>query len=119
MSQTESFHELVNSTGCGVLLDITNFYINSVNHGFDAVTFLEQLPLDRVVQVHLAGGFWAGGLLIDGHSEPVEEESWRLLGVLASKTEVRSAIIEHDSNFLDIRLLVQEVSRARQAINRT
>jgi uncharacterized protein (UPF0276 family) len=120
LSQTEFFNRLVDATGCGVLLDLTNVFINSTNHGYDSVTFLEDMPLDSVVQVHLAGGFWKDNKLIDGHSEPVQEESWSLLALLASKIKVRACILEHDANFPDtITPLVQQVNRARKIINGT
>jgi uncharacterized protein (UPF0276 family) len=61
MSQTEFFQRLVAATGCGVLLDVTNVFVNATNHQFDAKHFLEQMPLSHVVQVHLAGGYWKGG----------------------------------------------------------
>lgn len=118
LPQTEFFNRLVEATGCGVLLDVTNIFINATNHHYDPVTFLENMPLDSVVQVHLAGGFWKDDRLIDGHSEPVQEESWNLLQLLAAKTEVRACILEHDVNFPDtITPLVQQVNRARKIIN--
>ncbi|MCB0196149.1 MAG: DUF692 domain-containing protein [Anaerolineae bacterium] len=117
MPQTEFFNRLVAATGCGVLLDITNVFINSTNHGYDPIAFLEEMPLDNVVQVHVAGGFWRDDVLIDGHSEPVQEESWGLLEQLAAKIKVRACILEHDSNFPEsINPLVDQVNRARKII---
>lgn len=118
MSQTEFFTRVVDATGCGVLLDLTNVYINSVNHHHNPVTFLEQMPLPSVVQVHLAGGFWEEGLLVDGHSDPVHEESWQLLEVLASKIDVKAVIIEQDQNYPEIDALIQQIKRARAVIER-
>ena len=84
MKQTEFFSRLVEATGCGVLLDVTNVYINSANHGFDPVAFLKEMPLDRIVQIHLAGGYERDGAWIDGHSEPVNDGSWDLLDALTA-----------------------------------
>lgn len=114
ISQAEFFQRLVAETGCGILLDLTNVYINSVNHGLDPIAFIEALPLERVVQVHLAGGYWAHNMLIDGHSEPVQEESWRLLEFLVGKIDLRACILEHDANFPEtIAPLLEQVARAR------
>ncbi len=118
MSQEEFFHRLVAATNCGILLDITNVYINSVNHGFDPIAFLERLPLDHVVQVHLAGGYWLNDLLLDGHSEPVQAESWDLLKELVTRCQVKGVLIEHDSNFPAMELLLQQVRRARQIVSK-
>jgi uncharacterized protein (UPF0276 family) len=116
MSQTEFFNRLVAATGCGILLDITNVYINSVNHDFDPTNFLEQMPLEHVVQVHLAGGYWHNGLLVDGHSEPVQEESWELYRNLLSRCQVKGTIFEHDRNYPAMELLLQQIRKARQIV---
>ena len=115
MKQPEFFARLVDATGCGVLLDVTNIYINSENHHFDPVEFLKAMPLDRVVQIHLAGADLKDGLLIDGHSEKVDEESWQLLEILVSLVPVRASILEHDANFPDeFSVLLTQVERARK-----
>ncbi len=116
ISQTEFFNRLVDATNCGVLLDVTNVYINSVNHTFDPLAFIEQMPLESVVQVHLAGGYWSQGILVDGHSEPVQEESWKLLEALAARCTVRGAILEHDDNFPEWTLMLEQIGRARRII---
>lgn len=114
MSQTEFFHRLVQSTDCGILLDLTNIHINSVNHHFAPVAFLRNMPLVNVVQVHLAGGFWNDNVLVDGHSECVHEETWDLFSLLASLTEVKGSILEHDANFpQDFSPLLEVLNRAR------
>jgi len=118
MSQTEFFQRLVAETGCGVLLDVTNVTINAANHGFDPVDFLEAMPLESVVQIHLAGGYWSHEVLIDSHSELVQEESWQLLDELVARAPVRAAIIEHDDDFPDDPgAIIGQVARARAAID--
>lgn len=120
MSQTEFFNRLVDATGCGVLLDLTNVFINSMNHHFDPLTFLQQMPLDHVVQVHLAGAYWTedNRMLVDGHSEPVQEESWKLLQIVVSQCQVKGVIFEHDRNFPDWNILIQQMIRARQIMDK-
>jgi uncharacterized protein (UPF0276 family) len=119
MSQAEFFNRLVEATGCGVLLDLNNVYTNGINHRFDPVEFLEAMPLDHVVHVHLAGGYWHDGLLIDGHSHPVMEETWRLLEHLVARASVKTIILEHDTSFPEtITPLLDQVRRARQVLQR-
>jgi len=119
MTQAEFFARLVEATGCGVLLDVTNVYINSVNHHFDPVAFIKEMPLDRIVQVHLAGGYMHNGLMIDAHSEAVDEGSWSLLETLMELTMVKGSILEHDANFpSDVSVLLDQVGRARQIMSR-
>lgn len=116
MSQTVFFKRLVEATSCGVLLDVTNIYINAVNHRFDPIRFLEEMPLENTVQVHLAGGYWAQDYLIDGHCELVQEESWDLLKLLASRCKVRGVIFEYDANFPEMAFLLQQIQRAKEII---
>lgn len=119
MRQPEFFSRLVDATGCGILLDVTNLHINSVNHQFDPVRFMNEMPLDHVVQVHLAGGYRYKQVLIDGHSESVPEETWELLEKLVQATTVQASIIERDSNFPDdISEILEQVDRARTVIAR-
>jgi uncharacterized protein len=118
MSQAEFFHRLVETTGCGILLDVTNVHVNATNHGFDALAFLEAMPLAALVQVHVAGGFFHEGLLIDGHCAPVAEESWQLLEALVARTAVRGVILEHDDQFPEFPVLLDQVARARRILGR-
>ncbi len=117
MSQPEFFRRLVETTGCGILLDLTNVHTNAQNLGVDPIRFLTEMPLDRVIQVHLAGGFEADGVLIDSHSEPVEQASWDLLQELVNRITLRGCLIEHDSNFADPEMLIAEVERARRVMH--
>lgn len=117
MRQAEFFARLVEATDCGILLDVTNVYINSVNHHFDPVVFLQDMPVARVVQVHLAGGYSKDGILVDSHSEPIEAGIWALLERLTELTAVRGSILEHDANFPeDFDILLSQVERARTII---
>jgi uncharacterized protein (UPF0276 family) len=114
MSQPEFFHRLVDATGCGILLDVTNVYTNAVNHGFDAERFLSEMPLDSVVQAHLAGGFWDQGVLADSHSHPVPPPVWDLFALLCKRTGLKAALVEFDQNFPDFGVLIDQVATARQ-----
>jgi len=116
MSQPEFFHRLVEATGCGILLDVHNVHTNSVNHKFDPIAFLESMPLAYVVQVHVAGGFWSGDVLMDGHNAPVPEETWQLLERLVQRAPVKGVLLEHDADFLPFEELLAEVERGRRIL---
>jgi len=116
MSQTEFFHRLVEATGCGVLLDIANIRINAANHGFNPVRFLDEMPLEHVVQLHMSGGFLdKEGELIDGHCRTPDEDIWSLLEEFAARVpHVQGSILEHDSSFPeDFSDLMSTVTRTR------
>lgn len=114
--QEEFLSALVAQTGCGILLDVTNLHINSVNHGFDPHRFLDRLPLDAIVHVHLAGGHEDNGHLVDSHAHAVDETSFSLLQTLARRATVRVAIIERDQNIPRLPDLMGQVARVRNVL---
>jgi uncharacterized protein (UPF0276 family) len=66
-------------SGCYLLLDLHNLYCNAVNHHFDARDVINSLPLDRVIEIHVAGGSWRDGFWMDAHDGRVPEPVWELL----------------------------------------
>lgn len=118
LSQAAFFRRLVETTGCGVLLDVTNVFINATNHHFDPDAFLRQMPLDHLVQVHLAGGYWRHGWLVDGHSEPVSPEIFALFQTLISLCPVKNIIFEHDAHFPPIVDLLEQMDYVRSMLKR-
>ena len=71
--------EIAANSGCGLLLDLHNLHCNAVNHGFDAAAALARLPLERVGEIHVAGGSWAEGFYLDAHDGLVPDAVWDLL----------------------------------------
>ena len=116
MTQAEFFTELVQRTACRVLLDVTNVTINAEMHGFSPAEFVAAMPLEQLAYVHLAGGRRTEGLLLDSHSEPIQEESWELLELLASLGRLPGVVIEHDANFPAFDVLLAQIARARATI---
>jgi uncharacterized protein (UPF0276 family) len=116
-TQARFFRTVLEETDCGMLMDLTNLFTNSCNHGFSAIDSLCQFPLERVVQVHLAGGFRSHGELVDSHSEAVPEPVWELLAALAAKTTIRGSIVERDQNYPSFDVLKAEVRRAREILD--
>lgn len=116
MSEAEFLTRVVDETDCGILLDITNLYINSRNFDFCPRTFLGRVPLDRVVQIHFVGSRRQGKRLIDAHSDRTEDEIWALFEHVAERCRIRGAILERDGNFPEFRELLEELGTARQII---
>jgi uncharacterized protein (UPF0276 family) len=114
MTEAQFLTEVLERTDCGLLLDVTNLYTNSVNFGFDARAFLDTIPLDRVVQLHFTGGYWHDSVLVDSHSERTPEAVWVLLDEVVRRAPVRGVILERDENLPAFRELAAELSRARE-----
>ena len=113
MDEASYLGELLHRSNCGLLLDITNLYINSVNYRFDPVAFLHKLPADRIVQLHYVGGHWEDGLLVDSHSSSTPEEVWQLMEEVCKYAPVKGILLERDEKLPPIEELVEELRRAR------
>ncbi|HEY4592102.1 MAG TPA: DUF692 domain-containing protein [Thermoanaerobaculia bacterium] len=116
MSEAEFVRAIIEEADAGLLLDLENVHANARNHQYDPIEYLESLPLERVGEVHLAGGVVHDGQYVDSHTRPVPEESWALLKWLASRTPVRAVIIERDDDLPPFGDLLAEVARARKIL---
>jgi uncharacterized protein (UPF0276 family) len=99
----------------GLLLDVNNVYVNSVNHGFDARAFIAGLDLERVVEIHVAGHTrQASGLVLDTHGAPVADPVLELLGFTLTLTGPRPVLLERDNDVPPLNELLLEVQALRQ-----
>jgi uncharacterized protein (UPF0276 family) len=114
LTEAEFLSEVVERSGCGLLLDVTNVYVNSVNHGFDAEAFLDALPLERVVQLHFVGVRSRSGRCIDDHASPTPPEIWDLMERVTARAPVKGIILERDLDLPPFDQLLAEVGRARE-----
>lgn len=108
---------LVAESGCGLLLDVNNVFVNAHNHGFDAVAFLDRLPVHAVQQIHLAGhslDAQGSGLLIDTHDAPVNEQVWSLYSHAVRRFGAVPAMIERDDHIPPLAELLGELDIARK-----
>jgi len=99
-------------TGCGILLDVNNIYVNSVNHGFDATRFLDAIPVDAVQEIHLAGFDDNGQCLIDTHGKPVSDPVWALYRSAVARFGQIPALIEWDTDIPELAVLLAEAAKA-------
>jgi uncharacterized protein (UPF0276 family) len=107
---------LVADTGCGLLLDVNNVYVNAHNHGFDAFAFIDALPRDAIAQIHLAGhseDALGSGLLIDTHDAPVCEGVWALYAHALRRFGAVPAMVERDDHIPPLAETLAELDRAR------
>lgn len=114
MSESAFISCILEETGCGLLLDVTNLYTNSINFGFDPLRWLDSIPCDRIVQLHVAGGHWSNGSLIDSHSLPVPDAVWSLVDAACRRAPVKAACIERDENLPAFSELCAEIGLLRR-----
>ena len=115
MTETEFVREILARTGANLLLDLSNLHANAINHGFDAVDALHELPLDQIAYVHVGGGVVRGGRYYDTHTDPVVPEVLELVTELCASTAPPGILLERDDNFPDIGALHAELDAIRTA----
>jgi uncharacterized protein (UPF0276 family) len=113
MSEWEFIARLAEEAGCGLLLDVNNVYVSSVNHGFDAATFIRSVPADRVVQFHLAGHTNMGTHIIDTHDGHVIDPVWELYRLAHQLTGGVSTLLEWDASIPPFEVVHAEVLKAK------
>lgn len=112
MDEASFLNAVLESSDAQLLLDVNNVWVNSQNHGFDPREFISRLPLDRVVQIHVAGPtVRPDGLIIDTHGEPVLQECYDLLEFTLERTGPRPVLLERDQNFPAFAELVTEIKK--------
>ena len=106
--------EVADRADCAILLDVNNVFVSASNHGFDPHTFLDAVPLDRVVQIHLAGHVVKSeGYRLDTHDGPVCDEVWALYRRTIAAAGPVSTLIEWDAEIPSFERLSEEAAAAR------
>jgi uncharacterized protein len=116
LTEADFIHALVEETDAALLLDVNNVYVNAHNHGFDAFEYIERLPLERVVQFHVAGHSQADGYLADTHGGEVIPGVWQLL-LHAFRRGARAAVlVEWDADIPDFDTVHRQALRAKALV---
>jgi uncharacterized protein (UPF0276 family) len=113
MTEWEFLRRLSEETDCGLLLDVNNVYVSSVNHDFDPTEYIRNIPHHRVVQFHLAGHTNCGTHLIDTHDGEVIDPVWELYRLAHQLTGGASTLLEWDAKIPPFPQVHAEVLKAR------
>ncbi|KTD54370.1 hypothetical protein Lsai_3192 [Legionella sainthelensi] len=113
MTEWEFLSEIATHADCFILLDLNNIYVSSYNHGFNPETYLQNIPIDRVRQFHLAGHLNCGDYIIDTHDHPVITEVWELYAQAIKRFGDVSTMIERDDHIPPFEELWQELEHAK------
>jgi len=113
MDEAAFINAIVRESGCDMLLDVNNVYVNSFNHAYDPKKFIEKLPLDKVAYMHMAGHEQvAPDLIIDTHGQPIIDPVFELFEWALDKVKPVPVLLERDFNFPDnIREVLDEVKK--------
>jgi uncharacterized protein (UPF0276 family) len=113
MTEWEFLGEIAERADCGILLDVNNVYVSARNHGFDAEAYVDAIPADRVVQMHLAGHTDKGAYLLDTHRGHVTPDVWALYRRAVTRCGAVSTLVEWDDDIPAWSVLAAEADRAR------
>jgi uncharacterized protein (UPF0276 family) len=112
MTEWEFVAALAREADCGLLLDVNNVYVSARNHGFDPKAYLRALPMDRVVQFHVAGHSDLGTHVIDTHIGPVPDPVWELLQVARALGADAPVLLEWDAEIPSLAVVHADALRA-------
>ncbi len=116
LSETEFLNAISQRADCGLLLDVTNLFINSRNHHFDPLTWLAELDAARIVQLHMVGYAFENGRYMDSHAYPIQNEILELATAVIHTAPVRAVILERDAQFDDHDDLNAELAKLTQLL---
>lgn len=121
MSEVEFLREIVRRTGCGLLLDVNNVFVQATNHGFEPIDFLDSFPAEHVGEIHLGGHAEdededGSALLIDDHGHEVADPVWSLFAHALARTGPKPTLIEWDNDVPAWPQLFAEAKRADAVI---
>ena len=123
MPEWEFMNEAARRTGCGILLDVNNIYVQTVNHGISPYEYVASVTSKKVGEMHLAGhtirDYGDGSrLLIDTHDAKICNEVWKLYEWALECHGAVNTLIEWDQNFPDLSTLLDETNAAQKILNR-
>ena len=114
LSEAEFITAVLQESGCDLLLDVNNIYVNSINHRYDPLQFLDALPLDRVRYIHIAGHFdEADDLKVDTHGADIIHPVWQLLDQAYQRLGPVPTLLERDFNIPPLAELLLEIEQIR------
>jgi uncharacterized protein (UPF0276 family) len=120
MDEATFISAIINQSGCNMLLDVNNVYVNSFNHHYEAKEFLHKLPLDKVSYMHMAGHEQVSEtLIIDTHGHAVIDPVFELFEYTTGLVNPVPVLLERDFNIPDLEELQTEISRMEKIVSQT
>lgn len=116
MAEWEFVSAVARRTGCKLLFDVNNVYVNAVNHGFDPLDYLTAIAGECVAEIHLAGFDASGPCLIDTHGARVAPAVWALYRATIERFGPKPTLIEWDTDIPALSVLLDEAARAQQIL---
>jgi hypothetical protein len=117
MTEWEFLNEVVERADCGILLDVNNIYVSSVNHNFDPHVYLASVPAERVAQIHIAGHSRYRKYVLDTHDHPVIDPVWRLYAHAIRRCGPTATLLEWDDKIPSFEEVHTEALKANRFLS--
>ena len=114
MTEWEFYSRVVEEADIFMMLDVNNIYVSSRNHGFNPKDYYNNIPLDRVIQIHVAGHNDHGAYVLDTHDNYVRDEVWEIYAEVYTRTNGVSTLLEWDDHFVSFQETWDEALKAKQ-----
>lgn len=114
MSEWDFYSAVVEKADIHMMLDVNNIYVSSRNHGFDPMTYVNNIPLERVLQIHLAGHTDYNAYVLDTHDNYVIDEVWELYAQVYPRTGGVATLLEWDDNYISFQQTWDEALKAKK-----
>ncbi|MDF2179561.1 DUF692 domain-containing protein [Aliiglaciecola sp. CAU 1673] len=112
LSEQEFTLAILEESDCELLLDVNNVYVNSINHGYDPIAFIQAMPTKRIAYGHIAGHYnEADDLIVDTHGSDVIDKVWALLEAAYQAHGIFPTLLERDFNIPPLNELIKEVEK--------
>jgi uncharacterized protein (UPF0276 family) len=119
MTEWEFLNEVVELADCGILLDVTNIYVSSQNHGFDPFEYVNAIPAGRVGQIHIAGHSKFERYILDTHDHPVLDPVWKLYERAIQRSGRTATLLEWDDRIPSFDEAHHEALKAAKFLKKT
>jgi uncharacterized protein len=117
MTEWEFLTEVVERADCGILLDVNNIYVSSINHEFDPAEYVDYIPVGRVAQIHIAGHSRYERFILDTHDHPVIDPVWKLYERALGRTGPTATLLEWDDRIPPFEEVHNEALKATQYLD--
>ena len=114
MSEWEFYTAVVEKADIYMMLDVNNIYVSSRNHGFSPEEYTRSIPMERVLQIHIAGHSDYGDYVLDTHDHPIRDEVWDIYSEVYPCTRGVSTLLEWDDHFISFQETWEEARKAKQ-----
>ncbi len=117
MTEWEFLTEVVEQADCGILLDVNNIYVSSINHEFDPAEYVDYIPAERVAQMHIAGHSRYERFILDTHDHPVIDPVWKLYERALRRTGPTATLLEWDDRIPPFEEVHGEAMKAKKYLD--